>query len=120
MDKSVTGKAGEELAAKFLKKNGYGILKRNYRSVFGEIDIIAEKDGFLVFVEVKTRLSLRYGAPKTAVTEHKKKQISKTAQEFINRNRLQNHMARFDVVSIEMDKGIPRIELITNAFEAAP
>lgn len=119
MDRICFGKKGEELAANFLRKSGYDILETNYRSRLGEIDIIAEQDGTLVFVEVKARSSLKYGDPKAALTEHKKRQISKTALEFISKKRLSGCKARFDVVAIQFKGGKPYFELVRNAFDLA-
>ncbi len=119
MDKAFVGKKGEDLAAEFLKAAGYDILIRNYRCVFGEIDIIAEESACLVFVEVKARASSRYGSPKAAITERKKKQISRTALEFINRKKLSGQRARFDVVAIQFVDGKAQFELVRNAFDVA-
>lgn len=66
------GRAGEKSACKYLKKSGYKILERNYKNPFGEVDIIACKDGVTAFIEVKTRLTDAYGAPSEAVTEKRK------------------------------------------------
>lgn len=71
---------GEEFAAKLLTRMGYRILERNFRSRFGEIDLVALKDKTLVFVEVKTRFSQRYGNPFESVTPWKLRKITKTAQ----------------------------------------
>ena len=72
-----TGKQGEDLAAAHLADNGYRILQRNYRSVFGEIDIVAEEGDTLVFVEVKSRRSEAYGDAQLAVGPEKQRQISR-------------------------------------------
>ena len=111
------GKKGEELAAGFLKKLRYKILEKNFRCKFGEIDIIELEGKTLVFIEVKTRLSLAYGSPQTSVTPKKKAQLTKIAFFYLQLNRLFHREARFDVVSIELDSGKERIELIRNAFE---
>lgn len=116
-DSISAGKHGEDLAVKFLQKAGYIILKKNFRASIGEVDIIAEDDGTLVFIEVKSRTSLRYGSPKEAITEQKKRQISKAALVFMNRNKLFGHRARFDVVAIQMVEGRPQFELVKNAFD---
>jgi len=74
------GKNGEEIACDLLTKNGYKIIDRNFSSRFGEIDIIAIKDATLIFVEVKTRQSLRFGFPEEAVTSQKIYKIKKTGE----------------------------------------
>ncbi|MCI6011282.1 MAG: YraN family protein [Firmicutes bacterium] len=77
------GKLGEELAEELLKQEEYEILARNYRCPYGEIDLIAEKDGVLAFLEVKTRRSSRYGTPAEAVSGEKQRKIRQTAASFL-------------------------------------
>ncbi len=116
--RGILGQAGEELATAYLEKAGYKILIRNYRQKCGEIDIIAEDRGTLVFVEVKTRKSTSFGIPFAAVTEKKQRQIGRVAQVYLSSNNLFNHPARFDVISILMDEDRPPvIELLPNAFD---
>jgi putative endonuclease len=105
------GKKGEDYAVKFLKKNGYQILERNYSAKTGEIDIIAEKDDAIIFIEVKTRSSDAYGAGFEAVTNAKQNKIIRTAQFYIMEKKLEK-LCRFDVISID-DKDVTHIE---NAF----
>ncbi len=113
------GKLGENLAVTYLKKNGYNIIKRNYRQKTGEIDIIARDSENLIFVEVKTRKSLRFGKPFEAVTPKKQAQISRVALDYITRNKLSDQAIRFDVISIVMiQDGKPEIEHLPNCFEA--
>jgi putative endonuclease len=112
------GRSGEDLAAGFLKRRGYRILARNYRSPLGEIDIIARERQTLVFVEVKTRRSNYFGDPKAAVTFTKQKKISRVALYYLKTTGQMHTSARFDVVSITADPE-PHIELIKNAFELA-
>ncbi|MEW5948720.1 MAG: YraN family protein [Thermodesulfobacteriota bacterium] len=119
MDKILAGKKGEDLAVTFLRKTGYVILARNYRDSMGEVDIIAEENGALVFIEVKSRGSLRYGDPKEAITAHKKRQLSKTALAFMSKTGLSGQRARFDVVAIQFAGGRPQFELIKNAFDVS-
>lgn len=113
------GKSGEALAARLLKKRGYKILETNYRSRLGEIDIIARDRKTLVFVEVKTRASLGYGHPKTAVTPAKQRKISMTALGYLKETDQTRAKARFDVVAVLGDGPDRRIEIIRNAFELA-
>jgi putative endonuclease len=111
------GKQGEEVAVNFLKKQGYKILEKNFRCKCGEIDIIALQKKTVVFVEVKTRSSLEFGSPQASVTSKKRIQLTKVAFFYLQKNRLFDRDARFDVVAIEMVAGNNRIELIKNAFE---
>ncbi|MFV0437667.1 MAG: YraN family protein [Desulfopila sp.] len=114
----VVGKAGEDLAADHLSRNGYRLLKRNYRCRAGEIDIIAMQGSTLVFVEVKTRKSVAFGSPAAAVTPRKQRQISRVAEDYLARENRFEMPARFDVVAIVAPPGQPvTIEIITNAFE---
>lgn len=113
------GKQGEDLASQHLKKMGFTILARNYRQKSGEIDIIARDRNCLVFVEVKTRKSLRFGQPFEAVTPKKQAQLSKVALDYLSRNKLLDQSARFDVISILLpDNGKITIEHIPNCFES--
>ena len=75
-----TGKIGEKFTVKFLKKNKYKILDLNFNTKMGEIDIVAKKDKYIVFVEVKTRDENSWYSPVYAVTASKRKKIIKTAQ----------------------------------------
>ncbi|MBU0729978.1 MAG: YraN family protein [Proteobacteria bacterium] len=112
------GKVGERLAENYLIAQGYKILIRNYRTKIGELDLIAEDSGDLVFVEVKTRTSELFGAPHEAITRAKQQKIARTALEYMTRNGINERAARFDVVGVMLQKnGTPRIEVLKNAFE---
>ena len=112
------GKQGEALAVAYLIRLGYRILRTNYRCRLGEIDIIAEEKGTLVFVEVKCRSSKAFGEPYEAVTRTKMLQMSKVALDYLSRRNLYGKSARFDVVSVKLlDDNQPGIELIRNAFD---
>lgn len=111
------GKSGEEAAADLLRKNGYKIMLRNYRTKLGEIDIIAEDKDTVCFIEVKTRTSDRFGLPTEAIFGSKQKQIAKAALIFLKENKLLEKKARFDVVSIIHSKDRTQLDLIKNAFE---
>ena len=115
--KQQLGKSGEELAADFLKQNGYKIIARNYKTRLGEIDIIASDKDTLCFIEVKTRTSDRFGTGQEAVLGRKQRQISKTSLLYLKDNNLLNKKARFDVVSVTYCSGAPALNLIKNAFE---
>ena len=110
------GKEGEDIAAAFLKKKGFRIIEKNYRTAFGEIDIIAQDRGVIVFVEVKTRSDITFGYPFEAVNPKKREKISKVALCFMKRQK-KEFPSRFDVMSITRDRGETRIEHIQDAFE---
>ena len=113
-----TGKYGEEHAAVFLKQKGYTVIEKNYRQPCGEIDIIARDGETLVFIEVKTRRTTSFGSPFEAITDRKKRQIARTAQDYLCRKKQTNKPARFDVIGIVLLKGQePHIEIIKNAFD---
>lgn len=111
------GKKGEDIAAAFLEKKGYNILFRNYKCSFGEIDIIAKHKKTLSFIEVKTRSTKKYGLPQEAVTPAKQAKISRVALEFVQRYKMDNRAARFDVVSVQYLNDGCEVDLIENAFE---
>ena len=113
------GRQSEELAVNQLKKLGYKIIERNYRTKLGEIDIIAKDGRSLVFVEVKARHSHRFGHPKLAVTIKKQKKISMAALSYLKSTNQLNCKARFDVVAITAGNKHPQIEIVRNAFELA-
>lgn len=113
------GQAGEKAAVKFLKKRGYRILETNYRHTAGEIDIVAEQDRVLVFVEVKSRADGKKGEPLESVTPYKQRKIGKVAQGFLAQHQIENRDCRFDVVGIKGDPEAPKswqIELVRDAF----
>ena len=112
-----TGKEGEKIAAALLKKNGYRISEINFRCVLGEIDIIARDKGELVFIEVKTRKSGELGYPEQAVGIRKQKKMSQLALWYMQKNKINDADARFDVVAITMLPSGNEIRLIKNAFD---
>ena len=110
--KKVLGAKGERLVEAYLKKQGCKILKRNYRTPFGEADIIAEDGDEIVFVEVKTRETLAYGSPAEAVGKEKQRRYRKIAEFYWIRTGEEPN-ARFDVAEVYPDG---RIEYIKYAF----
>ena len=112
-------KIGESLAAKHLKARGYEILARNYRALRGEIDLIVRDGEFTVFVEVKTRRSLKFGVPQAAVTWQKQRQISKVALAYLQSHNLLDAPCRFDVIAIHLSPQLKllNLEQIESAFE---
>jgi putative endonuclease len=111
--KSQAGRAGEERAAEFLLQNGFHILARNYRSPAGEVDLVAEDHGALVFVEVKSWSYFSFEDLEYSVNKRKQNRIIETAKHFITNERKYKWMAvRFDVVFVS-DNGF---KLVTSAF----
>lgn len=112
------GKKGEKIARRYLKKMGYRILAQNYRTRLGEIDLVAEEAGVVVFIEVKTRSGTEYGQTLEAITRKKRQQISKVALEYLNKNNQHDSSARFDVVSVLLtSESSPQIEIVQDAFD---
>lgn len=112
------GKAGEDLACGELRRRGYAILERRYRTRFGEIDIIAEHGAELVFIEVKARSGDRFGSGAAAVTPVKQGRVARMAADYLARHGLHERPCRFDVVAVDMAGGAPRVEVYPRAFDA--
>lgn len=114
-----TGAIGEHKASLYLKNHGYKIVERNFYTKLGEIDIIAKKDGVVVFVEVKTRMQKIYGRPAEAVNRYKQKNIIKTAQVYMMKYNSEIE-CRFDVIEVYLKKSVfgyqAKINHIENAF----
>ena len=113
------GAWGEAVAAAYLRKKGYRIVQQNFSTRFGEIDLIVQDARYIVFVEVKTRKSDRFGAAREAVDLHKQRRLIATAEQWLQRNPT-NLQPRFDVVEISGEEDLPvrSIEHIENAFDA--
>ncbi|GIW22719.1 MAG: UPF0102 protein [Candidatus Sericytochromatia bacterium] len=111
MNKRLIGKEAENFAINYLLKENYKILEKNFFSKFGEIDVIAEKDNTIVFIEVKYRKNSNYGLPYESINNIKKDRIIKTANLYLNNNLDKN--IRFDLISILNNK----IEHFKNIFD---
>jgi putative endonuclease len=118
MKRRDTGRLGEKIARNFLSGRGYRILETNYRCPRGEIDIIARHQDYLVFIEVRTKRSLKFGSPEESITPAKKERMIATAWHYQQSLDTQAPLWRIDTVAIELNqKGEPsRIELIENAI----
>lgn len=113
VDNKQKGYLAEKNASDFLLKKGYNILFKNYQTRYGEIDIIAKKDTYICFIEVKYRKNINKGYPREAVNLKKQEKIKNTAILYITENNLQNIDFRFDVIEILKDN----ITHIKNAFQ---
>lgn len=113
------GEKGERRAARYLRRQGFRILARRYRTQWGEIDLIALDGDCVVFVEVKTRRSDVAGHPVEAVTPAKQQKLTRMALAYLKRHGLLEHRARFDVVAVLWSEGSrnPEIAHYRNAFE---
>ena len=110
------GRQSEDLAAEFLAQKGYQILERNFRSPWGEIDIIAQDRDFLVFVEVRSLSTDYFAQPDETITRAKKRKLVKSAQFYFQKKKLRETLSRFDVVSIHYRGPKPHITLYPHAF----
>ncbi len=110
------GRRGERAAEKYLKRNGYRIVARNFRAAGAEIDLVAIDGETLVFVEVKTRRSRISGAPEEAVDERKQLRMRRAAEAFATRYRAGEKELRFDIVAVNAAGKRLGIELLRNAF----
>ena len=115
-DNSSLGKLGQLAAEKLLRQKGYEILAANYRRGRCEIDLIARRDGYTVFVEVKTRSNSRYGAPREAVTPAKQRHIIRAAWAYVAEFALTGDM-RFDVVEVFVQNEKIWARHLENAFQ---
>lgn len=120
MNRGETGKKGEQLTAEYLIKNGCAVVKRNYRSRFGEIDIISQTNEYIIFTEVKTRKDASAVSPAEAVDIHKQKRIILTAQDYLSKYETELQ-PRFDVAEVTVYKRKDgsdgyKLNYIKNAF----
>lgn len=119
-NKKTIGQEGEDIAAEYLVNNGFEMITRNYRFGHGEIDIIVKdkSNGYLVFVEVKTRQNLEFGEPEYAITKSKIKQLKKIAESYLYEKEIKEIECRFDVIAIIWNRETkPKITHYKNAFD---
>ena len=113
VQRQTLGKLGEDRAVRELERRRYAILARRYRTRHGEIDIVADDAGTIVFVEVKAREGTECGGAAAAVTIHKQRRLASMAADYLARNGLTAHPSRFDVVAIDG----PRVTVYASAFD---
>ncbi len=112
------GDLGEAIAAEFLQRLGYTILKTKYKyRDVGEIDIVAQDGDVLVFCEVKTRTTDWYGEPEYALTKKKQRQVRYMAKAYLFEHEIDEQEVRFDVVAIMFDGPCPKIDYFKGAFD---
>lgn len=117
MDKRLIGLLGEKLVCKWYTDHKYKLLSVNYKTRFGEIDIIAANRNTIVFVEVKTRKDNKFSYAKEAVNYSKQQKIKAAANQYIALNNLEEKFVRFDVAEVYHQDSKPDINIIENAFE---
>jgi len=118
MARQELGRLGESLAVEELERRGYAVLERRYRVRGGEIDIVADDGGTLVFVEVKARMDADFGTAAEAVTPWKRRRLVRMAKEYLTRQAVAGRACRFDVVAIMLNGSQPAIDVFQNAFDA--
>jgi putative endonuclease len=117
--RQILGKQGEDLAARELRRLGYAILARRYRTKFGEIDIVAEDRGAVIFIEVKARRTKRFGEAAEAIPIWKRRRVAAMALDYLARHDRLNVASRFDVVAIDgIGSPTQHIRVIRDAFPA--
>jgi putative endonuclease len=118
--KGELARIGEDHAARYLTSKGYRLRERNYRAHAGEVDIIAEHDGELVFIEVKARSSDEHGTPVEAVTTWKQRRIVSVANSYLRTHERRERAMRFDVVEVFLTPAgrVQKINVIQGAFDA--
>ena len=114
--RSALGRNGEDLAADMYARHGYRILERNYRAPEGEVDLIAGRGSTIVFCEVKTRATDRWGLPAEAVAWQKQARLRRLAARWMRERRVGEVEIRFDVVSIVVRDGRPELTHFESAF----
>jgi putative endonuclease len=110
------GRLGEDLACGEIERRGYAVLTRRYRTRYGELDIVAQHEGMLVFIEVKTRDNCDFGHPAEAVTPEKMRRLYLMATDYVARGSIREVAFRFDVVAVEMQFDPPRVTVYRDAF----
>lgn len=114
---NITGRNGEDIAANYLQEQGFAILERNWKMGKNEVDIIAYKEGLIVFAEVKTRSNLEFGDPEEFVGREKQRYYVRLANAYVIKNEREEEV-RFDIIAIEMTESSYRVNHIENAFSA--
>ena len=116
MNRRAEGGYGEDVACRWLQRAGYRIVDRNYHTRYGEVDIIAQKDGVTAFVEVKTRRSERYGRPCEYVDARKQEKLARAAFAYVQEHGVTD-MLRFDVAEVfVLDGMVGEVRHIPDAF----
>ena len=110
-----TGQRGEDLASAYLTERGYELIERNWRCTAGEVDLIMEQGATLVFVEVRTRRSQRFGSAEESITPAKQARLVEVAQTYLQAENLVHRAWRIDVVAVGLGSEPARINHIENA-----
>jgi putative endonuclease len=116
LNNRLSGAWGEELALRYLTRRGYVLIERNYRTRYGELDLILRHRNTIVFAEVKLRRGTGFGDPLEAVTPRKQAAIRLLAEQYLSEKEPEFDALRFDVVGILVGSGAPRVLHLEDAF----
>jgi putative endonuclease len=116
MSTRVLGATGEQAAVTFLESRGWTVVARNFRTREGELDVVAQRNDLVAFIEVKTRRSRRFGRPAEAVTLIKQDRIRTLARRWLNQSGLHARVLRFDVIEVDERDGRMSIRHLEGAF----
>lgn len=110
------GELGERIAERWLKRRGWRIVQRRFRSGHRDIDLVVERDGLVAFVEVKARTGDRFGGPVEAVNWRKQRELGRSARVWVDRHGRRDDAYRFDVIGVLVAAGRVRIRHVPDAF----
>jgi putative endonuclease len=113
------GQLGERIAERWLRRTGWRVVQRRFRTGHRDIDLVVEREGTIVFVEVKARRGERFGHPVEAVNWRKQKELTKSAQVWIDRHGRPDESYRFDVVGVLLTGERVRVRHVEDAFKVA-
>jgi putative endonuclease len=116
LNNRLSGAWGEDLALRYLARKGYALIERNYRTRYGELDLILRRGSTIVFVEVKMRRGVGFGDPREAITRRKQTTIRTLARQYVSEREPEFDTLRFDVVGIIVGAGKARVAHVENAF----
>ena len=111
------GTRGEDIAAAYLQQQGYFLVDRNFRTRFGEVDLVTRHGDTVVFVEVRTRRTATYGTPEESVTPRKSQRLVLAAQQYLQDKGIEQAHWRIDLVSVRMAGGKPKVTHLTDVVE---
>src|SRR3989338_8214488 len=117
MNKHQKGRLGEDIAREHLVRQGFSILEHGFKCKLGEVDLVAEKEKELYFVEVKTRWSSNYGDPLESITFIKQRQVIKAARFYLAKKRRLQAFCHLSAIGVDMSGAEPKVEFIKDAFE---
>jgi putative endonuclease len=115
--RQIFGEVGERVAERWLRRQGWRVLQRRFRSGHRDIDLVAERDGTVAFVEVKARHGSTFGDPVEAVNWKKQRELARSAAVWIDRHGRPRESYRFDVIGVLVDGERVRVRHVANAFE---